>query len=210
MEELRLNLGCASRPLPGYINIDIDSIEKIRERYPDVEIPDLKIFQYDIFSLPFDDSVVGEIRAESLLEHLSFKEEKLLFYEIRRVLKIGGLFHFSVPDFDETMRLWALARDDWKDFYRDDEEAIKAQHWFGQYSYSTDNKWGYLTASIYGPQAGEGQFHKNCYTVPKIRAILKHLDFAEKEIKYFRWKGDRNLMIDVLATKGASVEHGGC
>ncbi|NQU30104.1 MAG: methyltransferase, partial [Anaerolineae bacterium] len=93
------------------------------------------------------------------------------------------------------------AKDEWKDFYRDDDEAIKEEHWFGQYSYSLDNRWGYLAAIIYGPQNSEGQFHKNCYTVPKIQAILKRLDFEETEISRYMWKGDRVPMIQVRAKK---------
>lgn len=201
MSDIRLNLGCGSRPLPGYINVDVDSLERMRDRYPNITIPEIEIFQYDIFNLPFDDSTVDEIRAESMLEHLSFKEEKTFFYEVKRILKRGGQLNFSVPDFDDLVKLWALAQDDWKDFFRDDESAIAQQHWFGQYAYSTDNKWGYLTASIFGPQCGEGQFHKNCYTTKKIQAILNRLDFEEREISTFHWKGDRDLMIRVSAAK---------
>lgn len=203
MADIKLNYGCGGRPLEGYINIDIDPAEKMKERYPNIQIPDIPIFQYDIFNLPFGNSSVDEIRSESMFEHLSFKEEKKMFDEVKRVLKIGGLFHFSVPDFDDLVRLWTLARDEWLDFYRDDPEAITNTHWFGQYSHSTDNKWGYLTASIFGPQHGEGQFHKNCYTIPKIEAILKYLNFELKEMKHFRWKGDRDLMIEVKAVKEA-------
>ena len=32
--EIRLNLGCGGRPLPGYINVDLDSLEALRGRYP--------------------------------------------------------------------------------------------------------------------------------------------------------------------------------
>ena len=37
---IRLNLGCASRLLEGYINLDMDSIEDIKKRYPNIEIKD--------------------------------------------------------------------------------------------------------------------------------------------------------------------------
>lgn len=203
-DALKLNLGCAGRPLPGYINIDLDTLDEIKARYPSENFPEgVEIYQYDIFNLPFSDASVSEIRADSLLEHLSFLEEPKLFYEVKRVLKPGGIFIFSVPDFEETVRLWLNAKDEWKDFFRNDPEAIAQQHWFGQYSYSTESRWGYLTASIFGPQNAEGQFHKNCYTVPKIRAILRRLDLEEIEISNYRWKGDRNLMILVKAKKKA-------
>lgn len=201
-EEIKLNLGCAGCPLPGYINIDLDTLDKLKARYPGTEFPEeVEVYQYDIFNLPFPDHSVAEVRADSLLEHLSFLEERKIFYEVKRVLRQGGIFDFSVPDFEDTVRLWLSAKDEWKDFYRTDPEAIAQQHWFGQYSYSTESRWGYLTASIFGPQNSAGQFHKNCYTVPKIRAILNKIELLELEISYYRWKGDRNLMIRVRAQK---------
>jgi hypothetical protein len=106
-----------------------------------------------------------------------------------------------VPDFEDCVKKWLDAEDDWKDFFRDDNEAIEQQHWFGNYSYSTDNRWGYLTASIFGTQNGQGQFHKNAYTVPKIKAICKKLGFSEPSIEKFQWKGDRDLMINVETRK---------
>ena len=201
-EEIKINMGCGGRPFPGSRNIDLDTLEQLKARYPGTEFPDgVEVFQYDIFNLPFSDSTVDEIRAESLLEHQSFLEEKKLFVEIRRALKPGGIFWFSVPDFEDTVKLWLNAKDEWKDFYRDDPEAIASQHWFGQYSYSTESRWGYLTASIFGPQNSPGQFHQNCYTEAKIRAVLDRLEFEEPEITSFRWKGDRNLMLQVKAAK---------
>jgi len=201
-KEIRLNLGCGGRPLPGYINIDKDSLDDMKVRYPIDSFPEgVDVYQYDIFNLPFSDGSVSEIRTDSLIEHLSFKDEPRFFLEVKRVLKSGGVFDFSTPDFEEVVKIWIDAKDEWKDFYRDDDEAIKNEHWFGQYSYSLDNRWGYLAAIIYGPQNSEGQFHKNCYTVAKIQAILKRLDFEETEISRYMWKGDRVPMIQVKATK---------
>ena len=202
LKEIRLNLGCGGRPLPGYTNIDLDSLEKMKQRYPLRQFPEeTKIYTFDIFHLPFRDSSVDEVLAESLLEHLSFVEEPKLLYEVKRVLRPGGLFHFSVPDFEKIFQKWLAAKDEWKDFYRNDPKAIASEHWFGQYSHSMDNRWGYLMASIFGNQNGPGQFHKNCYTVGKIRAILKRLDFQEVEISCFLWQGDRDPMIRVRAVK---------
>ena len=199
---LRLNIGCGGRPLPGYVNVDIDNLDILKRRYPDQTFHgDIKIYDYDIFNLPFDDESIDEIRVDSLIEHLSFIEEPKFFYEVKRVLRPGGLFRFSTTNFEEIIKLWLTAKDEWKEFFRNDDEAIEKEHWFGQYSYSTENRWGYLSAMIFGSQNGEGQFHKNCYTVPKIRAILKALDFEEEKISTFLWKGDRDPMIEVKARK---------
>ncbi len=202
-KDIKLNLGCASRPLSGYVNIDLDSLDEIKARYPNIDISsDVdKIYQYDIFNLPFDDGTVSEVRSDSMLEHLSFLEEKKYFYEMLRVIKTGGSLIFSVPDFEALVDLWKEAEDDWKDFYRNDDEAIKSQHWFGQYSYSTKNRWGYLTASLFGPQNSEGQFHKNCYTEKKIRNMMALLGFEIQELSFFYWKEDRDRMIKVHAIK---------
>jgi predicted SAM-dependent methyltransferase len=201
---LKLNLGCASSLLEGYVNIDMDSLESIKRRYPNIKIAeDLDFQQCNILNLPYSDNVVDEIRADSILEHMSFLEEPLFFYETRRVLKPGGLINISIPDFDDIVRKWTESKDDWKDFFKNDDDSIKQEHWFGNYSYSTKNKWGYLTAGIFGTQNGIGQFHKNAYTVPKIKAIFNKLNFYNIEISNFYWKEDSNreLMIRAKAIK---------
>ena len=199
---IKLNLGCASNLLEGYINIDQDNINTIRERYPHKHFPeDNIIYTYDVFNLPYKNNTVDEIIADGFLEHISFLEEKPLFEEIYRVLKPGGLFSFGVPNFEEVVRLWLNAEDNWQDFYRIDDEAIKQKHWFGAYTYEPNNRWGYLTAQLYGSQHGEGQFHQNCYTTPKIKAVLTKIGFSSIDITKFSWKGDRDPMSRTNAIK---------
>ena len=112
----KLNLGCACRLLEGYINIDMDSIEEIKHRYPNVNINDnIEFIQGNVLELPFDDESIDEVRCDALVEHFSFKEESLFFNEVKRVLK-SEVFNFSTPDFDETIRKWTQAKDDWKEF----------------------------------------------------------------------------------------------
>jgi predicted SAM-dependent methyltransferase len=199
---IRLNLGCGGRPLPDYINVDMDSLDQIRKRYPNQEFSnDLIVKQYDIFNLPFNSGSVAEIRAEGLVEHLPFKDEPRFFYEIERVLKPGGSIYISTVDFELAVKQWLAAEDDWKDFYRNDEEAIHNQHWFGTYSYKSNNRWGYLTATFYGSQNGSGQFHTNCYSENKLRAICKKINLEVVSIDRFQWKGDRDHMLGLTAMK---------
>ena len=186
----------------GYVNIDKDTLGEIKKRYPDYSFPEgVTVSQYDIFNLPYEDQSVSEVRAESLLEHLSFAEEKKIFLEIKRVLQPGGIFRFSVPDFEATVRQWLDAEDDWREFYRNDDEAIRQKHWFGQYSDSVDSRWGYLTAIIFGPQNSEGQFHKNCYTEQKIKSVLVSLGFSPPQINRGSWKNNEAVcMLNIIAT----------
>jgi predicted SAM-dependent methyltransferase len=200
--QIKLNLGCASKLLEGYINIDQDDINVIRARYPWIEFPeDAHVYTYDVFNLPYENETVDKVIADGFIEHLSFIEEKKMFEEIKRILKPGGILSFAVPNFEKVVKLWLEAEDNWQDFYRLDEQAIEEKHWFGTYTYEPTNRWGYLTAQLYGSQHGEGQFHQNCYTIPKIKAMLTKLEFSNINITEFQWKGDRDPMLRTIAIK---------
>lgn len=199
---IKLNIGCGGRPLKGYINVDMDTLEEIRIRYPHQTFDeDLRVEQYDIFNLPFENNSVDEIRAEGLIEHLPFRDEPRFFAEVVRVLKSGGTLYVSTVDFEAAVRQWLDAEDDWKDFYKDDHDSIMSNHWFGTYTYSPINRWGYLTATLFGSQNGAGQFHTNCYSEAKLRAICSRLNFKVNAIDRFQWKGDRDHMLGLTATK---------
>lgn len=201
-QALRLNIGCGGRPLLDYLNVDMDDLESLRKRYPEQVFPDgIRLVNHDIFALPYADGTVDEVRADGLLEHLAFVDEPRFLFEVKRILKPGGTFRFSVPDFEQVCKDWLAAKDDWKDFYRMDPEAIATRHWFGTNSYGYENRWGYITATIYGSQHGEGQFHKNCYSEGKIRKMCDRLGFDVTKLERFKWKGDRDPMFDVVATK---------
>lgn len=199
---IKLNIGCASRPLKGYINIDMDSIEDIKKRYPNLNIPNnIDIYNYDIFNLPYKDSSVDEVRAEALIEHLSFHEEPKFFFEIVRVLKPGGRVYLTTPDFDKIIEDWTNAKDDWINFHKSDDKSINQKYWFGNNSYTRANKWGYLTACIFGSQYGEGQYHKNCYTKNKLISIAAKINLDVVEINSKKWKDDRESIIEFIGKK---------
>jgi len=199
---IRLNLGCGGRPLKDYTNIDMDTLDAIRLRYPNQSFSDsLIVEQHDIFNLPYVDNSVSEIRAEGLIEHLPFIDEPRFFYEVARVLNPGGILYLSTVDFEMAAKQWLAADDDWRDFYKNDPESILNQHWFGTYTYEPNNRWGYMTATIYGSQNGAGQFHTNCYSEAKLRAICKKIKLNVVSIEHFQWKGDRDYMLGLTATK---------
>lgn len=192
---VRLNIGCGADIREGYLNIDKHTPEMIKKRYGLEEMSN-DIVNTNIFELPFPSESVDEVLCLGFLEHLSFEEEGKFFKEMTRVLKKGGLFHFTVPDFDNLMKQWQEAEDNFIDFYKLGTD----EHWFGNNNRNMKNKWGYLTAFIFGNQYGDGQFHKNAYTKKKIEKIMQILDF-DYSIETFYFKDTEALMLECRATK---------
>ena len=199
---MKLNIGCGGRPLSGYINIDQDSIAELQRRYPDRKFDAGVIVEdLNIFDLPYAAESIEEVNADAVLEHLSFKDEPRFLYEVFRVLKSGGTFNLTVPDFEATCRAWLEACDDWKGFFSDSDEDIKALHWFGTHSYNYENRWGYIMATFFGPQNGSGQFHRNAYSEKKLLAMMKFVGFVDISVERFRWQDDRDFMLRTVCHK---------
>lgn len=83
--KVKINLGSGTKPLKGYLNVDMDPA-----LHPDVVCDADK-------GLPFKDNSVDEVYSEHFLEHV--KDIMFVIAEIKRVLKKGGKFHSRVPHF---------------------------------------------------------------------------------------------------------------
>lgn len=196
---IKLHIGCGLCLKEDYINIDSETKDEILKRYQgsdniifkNYQEQNIEIFNYDIFNLPFIDNSVDEILCSAFLEHLDFIEERKFFYEVKRILKKGGLFKFSVPDFEWIVKKWIGAKENWKDFWYTD----KGEYWFGHGDRNMNSRWGYLTAAIFGNQGSRGQYHKNAFTRKKIEKILDHLDFEiiDFNTTYYRGKFEKTL-----------------
>lgn len=49
--------------------------------------------------LPFGDGSIAKIQAQDVLEHVAFEKVPAILDEIHRVLRPGGIFRLSVPDY---------------------------------------------------------------------------------------------------------------
>ena len=87
VEGIKLNLGCGTRYIPGFINIDCSMSVKADLRLTLGENP-----------LPMEEDIVSLIVSSNLLEHLTRYEGLFFLKECYRVLTPGGLFYLALPD----------------------------------------------------------------------------------------------------------------
>ena len=94
---LLLDVGARSSHLPGWISLDID--------------PDEETIRVDASKpWPFPDGCARAVRAEHMIEHLSWDEAAFCAGEMARVLEAGGLCRICTPDLEGISRAY-LDRD---------------------------------------------------------------------------------------------------
>jgi SAM-dependent methyltransferase len=85
MNRFRLNLGCSTRPLSGWVNVDCRDLIGVDQ------VCDLNTFPW-----PWEDSSVDEVLASHFLEHLT--DPVAAMSEVWRILKPGGKVEVYVPN----------------------------------------------------------------------------------------------------------------
>ncbi len=130
---MKLHLGCGTKKLDGWINID--SVPECR--------PDLV---HDITRpLPYADQTADELLAEDLLEHFDKYIRYLVFYEWTRVLKVGGKITLQVPDFKTILlRYFKFGYDNFVDFIFG-ENLWESRIYIGHFG---NHKWGYSQKTL--------------------------------------------------------------
>ena len=93
-KDLRINIGCGSRPLPGWVNLDAARGDKI-----DV-VWDLRR------GLPFPAGSCAVVFGEHVIEHISRPDAERLLRECHRVLQPGGVVRLSTPDAGKFLRAY--------------------------------------------------------------------------------------------------------
>ena len=100
---MKLHVGCGTKCLDGWTNLDIMDRPNVDIVSSAHELPQLK-----------DDSV-DEILAEHLLEHFTFYEAQRALSEWFRVLKSGGKLTIEVPDLLSLCKAFVDANGDLQD-----------------------------------------------------------------------------------------------
>ena len=132
---MKLHLGCGTKKLDGWINID-----SVAACGPDLV--------HDISQpLPYADLAVDEILAEDLLEHFDKYLRFVVFYEWARVLKVGGTITLQVPDFKKILRKYfKFGYDNFVDFIFG-ENMWESRIYIGHFG---NHKWGYSKQTLQG------------------------------------------------------------
>lgn len=93
----KLNLGCGSWILPGYVNCDLYD-----------PAADQK---WDAHTIPLEDNTVDEIYTSHLFEHFDYYEAWRVLEEWKRVLKLGGVLVIETPDFYASCKTFVELHD---------------------------------------------------------------------------------------------------
>lgn len=103
---MKLNLGCGSQKLEGYIGIDVEESCK-----PDV------ICNFLTQPLPYEENSVEQVVMFHTIEHIRKRYHKFILGECRRVLQVGGRLILSYPDFWTCAQNWHTNYKGQKDFW---------------------------------------------------------------------------------------------
>jgi predicted SAM-dependent methyltransferase len=90
---LLLDVGASTAHLPGWLSLDID--------------PDEQALRLDASKAwPLPDGCARAVRAEHMIEHLTWDEAELCIGEMARVLEPGGLCRVCTPDLEGIVRAY--------------------------------------------------------------------------------------------------------
>ena len=138
------NLGCGSNKLPGCINVDINP-----ENNPDIVADFRQPF-------PSDFEPADRVFLFHTIEHIEAKHHLSVYLQAHRLLKSGGLFVLSYPEF-----------------------AICADRFIKNYKGQRD----FYRATLYGRQLFPADYHVTPMDTQEVVASLLACGFTSIEVK---------------------------
>lgn len=174
----KLNLGCGSQVVDGWINVDYALGARIA-KYPLFSFLnnriklfnlswDKRIFIHDLTcELPWADEEVDIIYTSHTLEHLSKQDGYYLLSESFRILRNGGVLRIVVPDLNIAV-----------DQYNNGE--ILAEDFLEHLGVKLSKARG-----LRGIIKKLNEYPHQCmYNVDRLKAILEHIGFVVHEMAY--------------------------
>ncbi len=179
---VKLHAGCGTVYLEGYVNLDVEvpGYSFLASERPDLmELNRTTVDRYyrhdesqatlehgpsrpqycvvdryaSVDALPFPPGSADEIRSVQVLEHVEMKRVPEVLRHWHRVLKVGGLVHVDVPDFEETARRLLAQPDE------------PAKDWYYRL--------------VYGSQKNPYAFHRSGFSPARLERLLRDAGFAD-------------------------------
>lgn len=172
---MRLHLGCGQRYLKGYVNIDFPLSEhSVQESSVADQLADLRELRYKRES-------VEEIRNHHVFEHFPKAVAAAMLASWNSWLKMGGVIHIEVPDFERT------ARSILRTFASEARQAAGLRH-------------------IFGSQEAHWAIHYEGYTATRLRKFLSLFGFENAKVRRNKYLATYNFEIIARKTRGHTIE----
>lgn len=162
---MKLNLGCGFRWLPGYLNIDIQTLEHIATSAayygePTAPAPGVEFLQHDLREgIPAGGVTVSEIILRETFEHLTYAEGLALLKECARVLVPGGTLDGEVPDLGVVIDLFL--------------KGAKPESFPDQPGMFSEWRENMIAQMLYADPYTPGYSHKSMYTHSMLKQVAE-------------------------------------
>ena len=166
MEKITLNIGCGERTFKEYpkghkcINVDerdLNNVDKVM----------------DVRKLDFPDEYFDYIIASDIIEHFPISETENILKEWKRILKVGGIIEFRMPNLEAVVSDYLKRKDE-------DRSDVQGGIPISQY----------FSWLLYGGQDYSGNFHYVCFD----RRLFKYT-IEQVGLKEINWKKEGYNMI---------------
>lgn len=179
LSNVKLNLGPGpnwDKPSEDWYTIDIDP------SLGDVVV-DFQKFDH----LPFNDGSAICAYGSHVFEHISIFKSQLIFDEIHRVLKEGGIFRLVLPDAEKSIREYVKGNQDFLLFKR---RKKRAKDRYGKdYTLFECMKEDFLSVSGQADLLGNDSLaHQNAWDFETIKTDLIRAGFSPEKIKRMNFK----------------------
>ena len=161
---LKLNLGCGTRRLPGYVNCDVLP-EVAADRHFDLNRP----------PYPFPDNAADEVLMDNVLEHLD--DVPAVMGEIHRILRPGGRARIWVPYGKSD---WALQDPTHKHYFTEQSMHYFCEGW--DYNYYVPFRFKLIEARLF---ADANNWRQRLRNLIPFRGVLRYFLFNLYDGIYF-------------------------
>ena len=169
--ELKLNIGCGTSGIEGWVNID-NSPSILLSRWPlgkrIFRTPNwpLDVRRIDVRKrIPYPDASVACIYSSHTFEHFTYEESRAVSRECFRVLKPGGILRIVVPDLGIMVR----------DYLADTADPLASHRFVGRLL---------LTANV-RDLIHAGAHHKQMFDARSLVHMLQEAGFPAPEVSAF-------------------------